>query len=88
MNELFRYCSTQAARLTSPLVVVGMDPGGTRTRSAGLRPCAVDNADVTSALTVLKRGLVSAQKGGRGFQDFPKLTATRFIPYTTGRTTT
>ena len=47
-----RYCSTQADRLTLPLVVIGIEPGGTRTRSATLRPCEFDIAEVTSRLTM------------------------------------
>jgi hypothetical protein len=40
-NRPCRYCSTQADRLTLPLVVIGTEPGGTRTRSATTtaRPC-------------------------------------------------
>lgn len=36
--------------LTFPLVVMGIEPGATRTRSATLRPCELDKADVTSRL--------------------------------------
>src|SRR5574337_1640101 len=48
VNSLCRYSSTQCARLTLPLGVMGIEPGATRTRSATLRSCDVDIADVTS----------------------------------------
>ena len=52
VNWSWRYCSTQAARRIFPLVVVGIDPGGTRTRSPTFKPCALDIAEVTSLLTL------------------------------------
>jgi hypothetical protein len=42
---------TLSARRTLPLVVIGIEPGPTRTRSATLRPCEVEIAAVTSRLT-------------------------------------
>ena len=39
-----------AARLTLPLVVIGIEPGATTTRSATPRPCELDTAEVTSRL--------------------------------------
>ena len=54
------YCSAQAARRTLPLVVVGIDPGGTTTRSPTFRPCAFEIADVTSLLITLSRCNVSS----------------------------
>ena len=47
MNSLLRYCSTQAARRILPLVVVGIEPEATSTRSPTLNPSAVEIAAVT-----------------------------------------
>ncbi len=51
VNSLRRYSCTQSLRLTLPLVVRGIEPGCTRTRSATLRPCDFDIAAVISRLT-------------------------------------
>ena len=51
MNCALRLCSTRAERLILPLVVVGIEPGWTSTRSATLSPCELDIALVTSFLT-------------------------------------
>ena len=59
-NWSCRYCSTQAARRILPLVVVGIDPGDTRTRSPTFRPCALDIAEVTSLLTSLSQCIASS----------------------------
>ncbi len=62
-----RYCSTHAARLTLPLVVIGIEPGDTRTRSATLRPCELDIAEVTSRLTMASLSLASSWDSPRFF---------------------
>ena len=59
MNWSCRYCSTQAVRRILPLVVVGIDPGDTRTRSLTFTPCALDIAEVTSLLTPLSQCIAS-----------------------------
>ena len=64
-NWSCRYCSAQAARRTLPLVVVGIDPGGTRTRSPTFRPCALDIAEVTSLLTSLSQRVASVVESPR-----------------------
>jgi len=53
MNWFCRHCSTQAARRILPLVVVGIDPGDTSTRSPTFKPWALDIAAVTSLSTPL-----------------------------------
>src|SRR4051812_8400651 len=53
-NPFFRYRSTQAALLTLPLVVMGIEPGSTTTRSATPRPCTSDIAELTFRLRTSK----------------------------------
>jgi hypothetical protein len=50
----------QAARRILPLVVVGIDPASTSTRSPIFRPCALDIAEVTSFFTSLSQRVASS----------------------------
>jgi hypothetical protein len=54
-----------AARLTLPLVVIGIEPGATTTRSATLRPCEFDTAEVTSRLTATSLSVASSWESPR-----------------------
>ena len=65
LNSRFRYISTHDARRILPLVVIGIEPGATITRSATLKPCDVEIAEVTASFTP---SMVSARftRGSRG----------------------
>ena len=65
VNSSSRYSCAHSARLTLPLVVMGIEPGGTRTRSATLRPCEFDIAEVTSRLTTPSLSIASSSESPR-----------------------
>ena len=57
--------STHCARLILPLVVIGIEPGATRTRSATLSPCDFEIAEVTSRLTTSHLSAASSSDSSR-----------------------
>ena len=65
LNSSCRYRSTQAERRILPLVVIGIEPGGTSTRSATRTLCDFYIAEATSRLTVRSRVSASSSEPPR-----------------------
>ena len=60
-----RYNSVHACRRILPLVVIGIAPRPTSTRSAAFTPCACEMAEVMSCLTWAKFSLTSSSVSPR-----------------------
>ena len=65
LNWPCRYSFTHSARRTLPLVVMGIAPGDTITRSDTVKPCEVDMAAVTSRLTTPSLSATSSLEAPR-----------------------
>src|ERR1700761_2567624 len=62
VNSSCRYRCAHAERRILPLVVIGMEPGDTTTRSATCRLCDLEIADMTSRLTLCNLSRASSSE--------------------------